>query len=185
MARYSRWMKAVNNAVARKYLRGYTKPINFYFGKPNFANEWGEISKKVKGDSSVIDEHKVMGYTRWVSLAKTGGIVKVDKKMAKVIENTEAATPNKFDTLTKDRQARVIGQINSGHVELSIVASYDKDYKYLIAGNTRLTAMMKFFGHGYVWEYNVPYLPHLKYRPPVGSMFPNIRRTAPVRVEYN
>ena len=183
MARYFRKMKSVNNAVATKYLRGYTKPINFYFGKPNFANEWGEISKKVKGDNSVIDEHKVMGYTRWVSLAKTGGIVKVDKKMAKVIENTEAATPNKFDTLTKDRQARVIGQINSGHVELSIVASYDKDYKYLIAGNTRLTAMMKFFGHGYVWEYNVPYLPHLKYRPPVGSMFPNIRPTAPVRVE--
>jgi hypothetical protein len=76
--------------------------------------------------------------------------------MAKIIENTEAATPEKFDKLMPVKKARIVKQFNSGKVELSIVAKYDNKFKYLIAGNTRLTAMMKLFGEGYVWEYHVP-----------------------------
>ena len=60
----------------------------------------------------------------------------------------------------------MLAQINSGEVELSIVARYDKNYKWLIAGNTRLTAMMKLFGEGYVWEYQVPEEQR------IGRMFP-------------
>ena len=149
-------MKPISATIAKDFLRGYTKPINIKFGKPNFALEWGEVFKAVKGDSTTIDEAKAMGYARWSGLAKLGKMVKVTKAMAKVIDNSEAATPDKFNTLTPDRKARVLAQINSGKVELSIVASYGSDYKWLIAGNTRLTAMMKLFGEGYVWEYNVP-----------------------------
>jgi len=173
MAHYFRVMKAISPTIAKDFLqgRGYKKPLNFRFGKPQFNVEWGEVFKAVKGDSTVIDEAKAMGYARWHGLAKRGGIVKVTKAIAKVIDNTEAATPSKFNTLTKDRKARVLAQINSGEVELSIVASYGNDYKWLIAGNTRLTAMMKLFGEGYVWEYQVPEEQR------IGRMFPGLGLT--------
>ena len=158
MAHYFRVMKAISPTIAKDFLqgRGYKKPLNFRFRKPQFDVEWGEIFKAVKGHSTPLDDAKAMGYARWNGLAKTGGIVKVTKAIAKVIENSHAAIPNKFNELTEDRKERVLAQINSEEVELSIVASYDKNYKWLIAGNTRLTAMMKLFGEAYVWEYNVP-----------------------------
>jgi len=161
-------MKAISAKIAKDFLQGqgYTKPFNIQFGKPQFNVEWGEVFKAAKGKSTPIDEAKAMGYARWHGLAKTGKMVKVTKAIAKVIENSHAAVPNKFNELTKDRKARVLAQINSGEVELSIVASYGSDYKWLIAGNTRLTAMMKLFGEGYVWEYNVPEEQR------IGRMFP-------------
>ena len=164
-------MKAISATIAKDFLqgRGYKKPLNFRFGKPQFNVEWGEIGKAVKGKSTPIDEAKAMGYARWIGLAKTGGMVKVTKATAKVIENSHVATPNKFNELTEDRKERVLAQINSGEVELSIVASYGSDYKWLIAGNTRLTAMMKLFGEGYVWEYQVPEEQR------IGLMFPRMK----------
>ena len=49
-----------------------------------------------------------------------------------------------------------VKQIFIGAVELSIVANWSDGYKFLIGGNTRLTAMMKIFGEGYAWQFNVP-----------------------------
>jgi hypothetical protein len=139
--------------------------IMMTFTNPQFNVEWKEISKATRvdgitllkeGEDTVIDDHKAMGYARWVGLAKTGKMIKVTKAMAKIIENTEAATPEKFDKLMPVKKARIEKQVFSGKVELSILARYDNSFKYLIAGNTRLVAMMKWFGEGYVWEYTVP-----------------------------
>jgi hypothetical protein len=154
--------------------------IMMTFTNPNYKLEWGEIgvAKKAngtfwrEGENTVLDEHKAMGYARWVSMAKKGRMVKVTKKMAKIIENTEAATPEKFDKLMPVKKARVSEKIFSGKIELSILARYDDTFKYLIAGNTRLVAQMKWFGEGYVWEYDVTET----FFKPFGSMFPKRRR---------
>ena len=152
-------------SVNMKWIEKSRGSIMMTFTKPQYNVEWKEISKATQfdgitllepGDDDVIDDHKAMGYARWVGLAKRGKMVKVTKTSVKQMENTEAATPNKFDELTEDRKKRVFAQINSGKVELSIVARYDSKFTYLIAGNTRLVAQMKWFGEGYVWEYKVP-----------------------------
>ena len=153
--------------------------IMMTFTKPQFNVEWSEISKATRfdgtplkeGDNTVIDEHKAMGYARWVGLAKKGRMVKVTKAMTKIIENTEAATPEKFDKLMPVKKARIEKQVFSGKVELSILARYDNSFKYLIAGNTRLVAQMKWFGEGYVWEYDVPDYIKFTTAKEFGSMF--------------
>ena len=130
--------------------------INMRFEKPNFANEWSEIYKATPGQRTEIDDMRSLGFARWIGLARKGKMIKVTKALAGKIENTHAANPNAFKTLDKPKQERSMNQIFSGKVELSILANWSDGYKYLVAGNTRLTAMMKIFGEGYVWQYNVP-----------------------------
>ena len=139
-------------AFATKKMNG----TDIRFEKPNFAYEWSEIYKATPGQRTEIDDMRSLGFARWIGLAKIGEIIKVTKALAKKIENTHAAVPNGFEKLDKPKQERSLNQILSGKVELSILANWSDGYKYLVAGNTRLTAMMKIFGEGYVWQYNVP-----------------------------
>jgi len=122
------------------------KKTNEAFIKPNFDYEWEEANR--------YPEFQKIGKDAWIELAKKGKAVTI--KSAKDINNTDAADPNSFKSLDKNKQARALAQLKSGDVEMPIVAVYSDGYKELVGGNTRLTAMMAQNGKATVWQFAVP-----------------------------
>ena len=129
---------------------------NIKFKNPQFNVEWNEISDAKRGEQTTLDDFFNLGRTKWIALAKKGRMVKYNISQAKNIENTDAGNPKAFHNLLPIKQERSVKQIFEGVVELSIVANWSDGYKFLIGGNTRLTAMMNIFGEGYAWQFNVP-----------------------------
>ena len=116
------------------------------YTKPNLENEWEEASR--------YPEFVRIGKEDWVKLAQAGKAVTI--KSAKGIDNTDAADPDSFKLLNKDKQARALSQIKQGSVEMPIVAVYSDGRKELIGGNTRLTATLAKYGKSTVWAFKVP-----------------------------
>ena len=116
------------------------------FVKPQFDVEWDEATR--------YPEFEKIGKEAWIKLAKKGKAVTI--KNAEDINNTDAADPDAFKNLDKNKQARALAQLKSGDVEMPIVAVYSDGYKELIGGNTRLTAMMARDGVATVWAFKVP-----------------------------
>jgi hypothetical protein len=113
---------------------------------PKFEEEWKEARR--------YPEFKRLGKDKWVELAKTGKPIKMTS--VKDINNTDAHKPELFKTLNPEKQARALAQLEAGNIEMPIVALYSDGYKELLAGNTRLTAMMGKNGEATVWQFNVP-----------------------------
>lgn len=113
---------------------------------PKFEEEWKEARR--------YPEFKRLGKDKWIEIAKTGKPITITS--AKDINNTDANTPELFKTLNPEKQARALAQLEAGSVEMPIVALYSDGYKELLAGNTRLTAMMAQNGKATVWQFNVP-----------------------------
>ena len=113
---------------------------------PKFEEEWKEARR--------YPEFKRLGKDKWIELAKNGKPVTITS--AKDINNTDADKPELFKTLNPEKQARALAQLEAGNVEMPIVALYSDGYKELLAGNTRLTAMMAQNGEATVWQFNVP-----------------------------
>jgi hypothetical protein len=113
---------------------------------PKFEEEWKEARR--------YPEFKRLGKDKWIELAKNGKPVTITS--AKDINNTDADTPELFKTLNPEKQERALAQLKAGNVEMPIVALYSDGYKELLAGNTRLTAMMAQNGEATVWQFNVP-----------------------------
>ena len=98
---------------------------------------------------------RLLGLGRLTS-KKKGKMVKYDKSGALKIANTEAGTPVKFNSLVKSKRENFHRVINSGQVELPIIAKYSDGFKICIAGNTRFTGQMFMFKEAWVLEYYVP-----------------------------
>jgi hypothetical protein len=113
---------------------------------PKFEEEWKEARR--------YPEFKRLGKDKWIELAKTGKPIKITS--VKDINNTDAHKPELFKTLNPEKQARALAQLEAGNIEMPIVALYSDGYKELLAGNTRLTAMMGKNGEATVWQFNVP-----------------------------
>lgn len=129
------------------------KTSGFEFGKgvyesaqPNFDFEWDEAKR--------YPEFEKIGKEAWIKLAQTGKLVKINN--ASDINNTDADSPESFYNLDKNKQKRALQQVARGEVEPPIVARYSDGYKELLAGNTRLTAMMLRKGSATVWQFDVP-----------------------------
>ena len=116
------------------------------YTKPNLENEWEEAAR--------YPEFVSIGKEAWIKLAKAGKAVTITS--AKDINNTDAADPDSFKLLNKDKQARALSQIKQGSVEMPIVAVYPDGRKELIAGNTRLTATLAKYGKSTLWAFKVP-----------------------------
>jgi len=116
------------------------------YTKPNLENEWEEAAR--------YPEFVRIGKEAWIKLAKAGKAVTI--KSAKDINNTDAADPDSFKLLNKDKQARALSQIKQGSVEMPIVAVYPDGRKELIGGNTRLTATLAKYGKSTLWAFRVP-----------------------------
>ena len=121
---------------------------NKEYREPNFDFEWSEAER--------YPEFVHMGKDNWINLAKSGR--KVTIRSAKGISNTDANDPGSFDSLDSDKRQRALDQLNTGNVEMPIVAIYPDGHKELIGGNTRLTAMLKNHGKADVWVFKVPEL---------------------------
>jgi len=106
------------------------------YTKPNLENEWEEAAR--------YPEFVRIGKEAWIKLAQAGKAVTI--KSAKDINNTDAADPDSFKLLNKDKQARALSQIKQGSVEMPIIAVYSDGRKELIGGNTRLTATLAKYG---------------------------------------
>ena len=135
--------------------------VDIQYGKPNYWNEWSEIKDpKQRKVHSVYQDFYELGKNEsaskllWIDLVKKGRMEKVTIAKAKKIDNTEAGIANSFKKLNKTKQNRALAQIVSGKLELPIVANYG-DYRFLVAGNTRLVAQMELFGEAWVWQFNV------------------------------
>jgi len=116
------------------------------YTKPNLENEWEEAAR--------YPEFVRIGKEAWIKLAQAGKAVTI--KSAKDINNTDAADPDSFKLLNKDKQARALSQIKQGSVEMPIVAVYPDGRKELIGGNTRLTATLAKYGKSTLWAFKVP-----------------------------
>ena len=116
------------------------------YTKPNLENEWEEAAR--------YPEFVSIGKEAWIKLAKAGKAVTITS--AKDINNTDAADPDSFKLLNKDKQSRALSQIKQGSVEMPIVAVYPDGRKELIAGNTRLTATLAKYGKSTLWAFKVP-----------------------------
>jgi hypothetical protein len=120
------------------------------FTNPNFAVEWDEAKR--------YPEFVKLGKAKWIELAKTGKPIDVDNALSNKIENTEAGEENRheFDNLEEPKKERFRKAVEAGTVELPIIARYSDGYLELVAGNTRLTGMMREFGKGKAWIFDVP-----------------------------
>jgi hypothetical protein len=116
------------------------------YTKPQFDVEWEEAER--------YPEFVKIGKAAWIELASKGKAVTI--KSAKGINNTDAADPDSFKSLDRDKQARALTQLKSVNVEMPIVAVYPDGWKELIGGNTRLTAMLAQDGRATVWVFKVP-----------------------------
>lgn len=116
------------------------------FVEPQFDVEWNEAAR--------YPEFVAIGKDAWIELAKTGKAVTI--KDASDIENTDAADSDSFKSLDPNKQKRALAQLEKDEVEMPIVAVYSDGFKELIAGNTRLTAMMAEKGKATVWQFEVP-----------------------------
>ena len=116
------------------------------YTKPDLENEWEEAAR--------YPEFVRIGKEAWIKLAQSGKAVTITS--AKDINNTDAADPDSFKLLHKDKQARALSQIKQGSVEMPIVAVYSDGRKELIGGNTRLTATLAKYGKSTLWAFKVP-----------------------------
>ena len=116
------------------------------FVKPNFDIEWEEAER--------YPEFVRLGKDAWIELARKGRAVTINS--AQGISNTDAADPDSFKSLVPEKQKRALAQLETGTVEMPVVAVYGDGHKELIGGNTRLTAMMARDGRATVWAFRVP-----------------------------
>lgn len=130
----------------RKALKLNPIAVTEAFVEPQFDVEWDEAAR--------YPEFVKIGKDAWIELAKTGQAVEITD--ASDIENTDAADPDSFKSLDPNKQKRALAQLKKDEVEMPIVAVYSDGYKELIAGNTRLTAMMAKDGRATVWQFEVP-----------------------------
>jgi len=123
---------------------------NFAYGRkfvePNFEFEWEEAER--------YPEFAKLGKDAWIELARKGRAVAINS--ARGISNTDAAEPDSFKSLDPAKQKRALAQLETGTVEMPIVAVYSDGRKELVGGNTRLTALMAQDGQATVWVFRVP-----------------------------
>ena len=141
---------SAKDATDKAYNENFAEnKINFTM--PNFDYEWGEANR--------YPEYRKLGKEEWIKLAKTGKVIDVNNRMANDIENTEAGEEYRddhWDGLVKDKRDRFTKALSSGQIELPIIARYSDGYLELVAGNTRLTGMMRELGKAKAWIYDVP-----------------------------
>ena len=102
--------------------------------QPNFDAEWNEAER--------YPEFVEMGRLNWIKIGKSGYIVNFSD-IKDVLGNVDL----NFDGLEPIKKKFVLQYINDGLVEYPIVVKFsDNDYD-LVAGNTRLSGLVKF---GYV-----------------------------------
>ena len=126
----------------------------FTMTEPQFGVEWEEAIR--------YPYLSALGKDGWVKLARLKGEpYMVTKDTVGKISNTDAADPDSFKQLEKDKQERFRMALLSGKVEMPIVMVKPQSEGgglELIAGNTRLTGLMAMQGYAMVWLFSARHL---------------------------
>ena len=97
---------------------------------PNFAEEWMEAQR--------YPEFEKMGKQGWIDIAKKGYVTSYSN-IKKVLGNVDL----NFDKLDPNKKQRFQDAFKKGTIEMSIAVKFsDNDYD-LVAGNTRLSGLVK------------------------------------------
>lgn len=113
------------------------------YSKPNFENEWEEAVR--------YPEFKDMGKEEWIKLAAQGKPIAFSK-IKDVLGNVDLD----FDGLEEPKKERFEQALSNGVVELPIAVKFgDQDYD-LVAGNTRLSGLVKNGIDPIIWIVNTP-----------------------------
>jgi hypothetical protein len=100
------------------------------YNNPNFDNEWEEAER--------YSEFVKMGKQGWIDIAKKGYVTSYSK-----IKNVLGNVDLKFDKLEEPKKQRFQDAFKKGTLEMSIAVKFsDNDYD-LVAGNTRLSGLVK------------------------------------------
>ena len=100
------------------------------YTKPNFENEWEEAIR--------YPEFEDMGKEKWLEIAKQGKPIAFSE-IKDILGNVDL----NFDKLEEPKKERFKQAFEKGVIEMSIVVKFgDKDYD-LVAGNTRLSGLVK------------------------------------------
>ena len=104
------------------------KKINYT--KPNFKDEWEEAIR--------YSEFKEMGIKSWIEIANKGYITNYSK-----IKDKLGNVDLKFDSLEEPKKQRFQDALNKGNIEMSIAVKFSDDDYDLVAGNTRISGLVK------------------------------------------
>lgn len=100
------------------------------YSNPNFYNEWEEAER--------YTEFVEMGKEEWIKIANQGAPVSyssIKDKLGNVDLN--------FDGLEEPKKKRFIDAFNKGTIEMSIAVKFSDNDFDLVAGNTRLSGLVK------------------------------------------
>ena len=100
------------------------------YTNPNFNNEWEEAIR--------YPEFKQMGKEKWIEIANKGKAVSyssIKDKLGNVDLN--------FDSLEEPKKQRFHAAFEKGVIEMSIAVKFDDNDYDLVAGNTRLSGLVK------------------------------------------
>tara|TARA_R110002074_G_scaffold286321_1_gene458100 strand:- start:159 stop:737 length:579 start_codon:yes stop_codon:yes gene_type:complete len=100
------------------------------YSNPNFYNEWEEAER--------YTEFVEMGKEEWIKIANQGAPVSyssIKDKLGNVDLN--------FDGLEEPKKKRFIDTFNKGTIEMSIAVKFSDNDFDLVAGNTRLSGLVK------------------------------------------
>jgi len=103
---------------------------NISYSKPKFEVEWDEALR--------YPEFKKMGKEEWINIAKKGYTVSFSK-----IKNKLGNVDLKFDNLDKNKKQRFEKAFKAGKIEMPIAVKFSNDDYDLVAGNTRLSGLVK------------------------------------------
>lgn len=110
--------------------------------QPNFDGEWDEAER--------YPEFVEMGRLQWIKRGKSGYIVNYSQ-IKDVLGNVDL----NFDGLDPKKKKFVLQYIESGLVEFPIVVKFSDDDYDLVAGNTRLSGLVKFGYNPKLWVVDI------------------------------
>jgi len=115
------------------------------YKEPNFKKEWEEAQR--------YPEFKEMGEKAWVEIAKKGKKIKYSS-IKDVLGNVDL----EFDTLEEPKKKRFEKAFEQGVIEMSIVVKFNEGDYDLVAGNTRLSGLVKNGVDPTLWVVDISHL---------------------------
>ena len=125
----------LNNHLKGKFNARHVGGVNeaiekINYTNPNFRDEWEEAIR--------YPEFKEMGIKNWIKIANKGYITNYSK-----IKDKLGNVDLKFNSLEEPKKQRFQDALNKGNIEMSIAVKFsDNDYD-LVAGNTRISGLVK------------------------------------------
>ena len=116
--------------------------IPITYTQPDFEREWDEAMR--------YPEFVEIGKNGWIEIASKGYTLPY-----KAIKNVLGNVDLEFDTLEQPKKERFLKAIKTHNIETPIVVKFsDTDYD-LVAGNTRLSGLVKYGYNPKLWVVDI------------------------------